>query len=674
LVFTTLLFLFTHISHPPFNLARMTLLIPLILAPTAVLAFGTINTAGQQAEHERVTRIALACPDNTPSDGSCFEPFSMTSFGGGQGTFGAVGSPDGGTEVFEPKAHCDDADYIDYAKHGLNGTYPRSKDDRNKVVIECYNFLKSKFTAGIDSAAELLDENGNLKSDEVSLASNEGKESTCTFLGGWSNRAKCDVYDGLGRALHGVEDFYSHSNWVDDISITPSADNPPGLGNTGIAPFLSMVNGTGPTAENIPDDLSTGCFILSISDATDGAAACLKEGRTITHVVLNKDKGTINVTPQAAVPPPSPFTSDPKTPRGQIGQNFERAVEGAVLEGRRTWADFRTALTTKYGADKANLMICALTRDYPLRDCVPGRRLALVLDSPAAADVGKAITSSLTSETKPGDRAGDEVSVSDAQSTVYPLGDPANAVWNVTSGNALAASVRRATQAFNATKNDGILILATASSGSGNISDLISAIEAAGTKGIRVSHGLITYQPNVARRALRFVARMLRARDDGSRWANNDVATAVLKTGGAYAVLNNADVQSQFAQHLLFWGVTNAEANAPKLYPDVTSVVNSELTYQYTLSEKKKVNATVAALNGGSASVALNEDGKERGKGSGSTVSLQYVAAKDDTVEVKVSPQDSGLFAVSLGLSSSAAKLAPNVLVAAAALGLWVYI
>ena len=36
------------------------------------------------------------------------------------------------------------------------------------------------------------------------------------FTGGVSGRAKCDALEGLGRALHGAEDFYSPSNFADE--------------------------------------------------------------------------------------------------------------------------------------------------------------------------------------------------------------------------------------------------------------------------------------------------------------------------------------------------------------------------------------------------------------------------------------------------------------------------
>src|SRR5438034_5002983 len=82
-----------------------------LLAPSQGHAFGTINGLGQRAEHERITRAALACPPGVKSTGDCFEPKSMDQLAGHAGTFGAVGAPDL-DEFSTPAAHCDDADFL----------------------------------------------------------------------------------------------------------------------------------------------------------------------------------------------------------------------------------------------------------------------------------------------------------------------------------------------------------------------------------------------------------------------------------------------------------------------------------------------------------------------------------------------------------------------------------
>lgn len=326
--------------------------------------FGTITLGDQEAEHERVTRAALECPADTPSDDSCFEPQSILSLAGGSGTGGAVGAPDLGTGALEAKAHCDDADYLDHAKYGIPGQYGQSRETANKALTDCIGYLRGFFQAGVKAAGGILDENGQIKMDESDLS------STCTYTGGFSGRAKCETYDGFGRALHGLEDFYSHSNWIDspDPNQDISASNPPGLNMSELAPFLAMRNESVNTSA-IPNDFSTGCFVLNWQDGTKGADKCIEQNRNVTHVVLNKDNGDIQQTANASIPANPPLTMNSRTSRGQIGNNYERAVEFAVLEARRQWSDFRSALVAEYGEERGKTIICALTRDKPWRSC-----------------------------------------------------------------------------------------------------------------------------------------------------------------------------------------------------------------------------------------------------------------------------------------------------------------
>ena len=57
--------------------------------------FGTVDSPrllNQHAEHEHVTRAALACRNGAdPADGNCFEPLSLDQVAGKAGTLGAVG-------------------------------------------------------------------------------------------------------------------------------------------------------------------------------------------------------------------------------------------------------------------------------------------------------------------------------------------------------------------------------------------------------------------------------------------------------------------------------------------------------------------------------------------------------------------------------------------------------
>jgi LPXTG-motif cell wall-anchored protein len=124
----------------------------------------------------------------------------------------------------------------------------------------------------------------------------------------------------------------------------------------------------GSSAPTVPPDLTTGCFVPR--DQVPGVGACAQ--RT-THAGLNKDNGIID--------PSSGNATAPSTPRGKVGDNFDKAVAGAVVETRHQWRDFQAGLRDTYGAEKAALMACALTHDDPSNDCPAhtGRTIVLAV-------------------------------------------------------------------------------------------------------------------------------------------------------------------------------------------------------------------------------------------------------------------------------------------------------
>ena len=81
------------------------------LPPGAAAAFGTIGTGGQNREHERITRAALACAGEGGAEPNCFEPRTIDYLAGHDREFGAVGAPDN-DELSNPAAHCDNADFL----------------------------------------------------------------------------------------------------------------------------------------------------------------------------------------------------------------------------------------------------------------------------------------------------------------------------------------------------------------------------------------------------------------------------------------------------------------------------------------------------------------------------------------------------------------------------------
>ncbi|MFB9316208.1 CinY protein [Cryptosporangium minutisporangium] len=272
--------------------------------------------------------------------GGCFEPVSMDQLAGRGSGFGAVGSPDS-TEVSDPAAHCDDADH-------LVGGYPRTLGEATTSLRDCVTHLRRRFAEAVDGAADLLDDEGRVVGAEVDL------DADCE-LGPTEMRAKCTALEAFGRALHGVQDFYSHSNWTDvaDPTRPIGAENPPGLSRPAPSSLLDLRGSGIPT---VPRGLTTGCFVLP--DRVTGVRVC---ERRVTHAALNKDTGTIDQRTGRA--------ADPTTPRGEVGDNFARAVAGAVIETRHQWQELRTALRSAYGAERASLLACALTHDDPVSEC-----------------------------------------------------------------------------------------------------------------------------------------------------------------------------------------------------------------------------------------------------------------------------------------------------------------
>ena len=313
----------------------------LAAAPGSAAAFGTIDTGGQNREHERLTRAALACAGDAGSDPNCFEPRSIDYLAGHDREFGAVGAPDN-DELSDPSAHCDNADF-------LTGGYPRTRDQATASLVDCVNQMRSRLGEGVVSAQGLLDDHGQVIPGEVNLNPECNPRETA------EDRAKCTALERFGRLLHGAQDFYAHSNWADKADPTRPIgdDNPPGLNLPAPSPVLDLRSGTTPS---VPSDLTTGCFV--VKDEVPGVGEC---GQRVTHAALNKDRGLID--------PKTGKTTGPTTPRGMVEDNFAKAVSGAIAETRRQWQDFQSALTARYGKEKGELMICALTHDDPVNDC-----------------------------------------------------------------------------------------------------------------------------------------------------------------------------------------------------------------------------------------------------------------------------------------------------------------
>lgn len=294
-------------------------------------AFGTIRHLGQNAEHERITRRALQCTPTSPA--TCIAGRTLDELAGRTGTFGGVGFPDNPRSglISEASAHCDSGDSLP-----VDG-YPQSQAQGRAQLEACRAWMVQNLDRAVADAAGLLDSDGRIAPREVRLGCQFGK----TVAG-----AKCRVLQSFGTVLHASQDFYSHSNWTDRPgpgAIGPG--NPPGLGRSGPAPWISLRKAT-----PFPVGLISGCY-----DGFPEAAFC--KGR-VKHEALNKDNGQID-----------PSIGTGSSPRGGVNGNFQRAVEAAVADTTDKWTLLRERLEGRYGAEKANRMICALSKDQPVRQC-----------------------------------------------------------------------------------------------------------------------------------------------------------------------------------------------------------------------------------------------------------------------------------------------------------------
>jgi hypothetical protein len=310
-------------------------------------AFGTYNSPsilGQQAEHERITRVLA---------NSGFEPKTLDLLAGSSGKLGAVGAPDDaldsssipGKGLGPGEKHCDNGDYLDIAG------YPQSRNAAVGQLSSCFRYYEQTLDRAVSAAGKLVDEKGVVNPTEAAAVS-------CSFpfdINKSDKTAKCEVLNRLGRALHLSEDFWSHTNWPDaaDPAKPISIQNPPGLGRNDIPSGLRYPGGG---SAGVPDGLISGC---DDSVPVLGAIEC--KGR-VTHSVLAKDNGYINPGSCAGASPTSKYA------RGQISgpsgqQNFSLAVCGAMKQAQQTWNDLAGAIRSTYGSQRGDMIVSIITGD-----------------------------------------------------------------------------------------------------------------------------------------------------------------------------------------------------------------------------------------------------------------------------------------------------------------------
>ncbi|KAH6638871.1 hypothetical protein C7974DRAFT_122739 [Boeremia exigua] len=546
----------------------------LSLSPhTHVVGFGTINEPaiiGQHCEHERITRAAFACPPNTQvSDGRCFEELSLHQLSGrsdiyvGQGSNGAVGAPDMLDPVPEgPEAHCDNADFLDAQLFDLGVEYPVTRQEATKQLQVCVNHMRTRIEEGLDAADRIVDAGARIIAPEVDISTLDCRFSFPALQMHVFARAKCSAIEGFGRALHGVQDFYAHSNWADDAEPPFGPNNPPGLKRSDAPVFLDL-RGENDISEQVPHNLSTGCFGGLFTDGPVGKAGHPLEpgsidctGR-ITHHTLNKDNGLIDqVTGNVSTP-------GPNTPRSDYPGNFQRAVSAAIEDSRRQWRHFREAIRRTYGPERGNIMICALVRDKPATDCY-GRRVAILRDAIKTASrvaemqipIHKWLLDELANKPHdegPGEGVTPQNSTKSRGSSddLHDLNPDFDIDCDSPTSPDIGAAITELLEHSHPLPHNKTALIALTCAPAATLAQQIAHVWRASDAGIRTHVGLLA--PHVhplPRTALT------------ARPSDADLAAAVLASGGTYSVLHDRAAIPNFLSHVVSRGLTPYD-NAP---------------------------------------------------------------------------------------------------------------
>lgn len=297
--------------------------------PSASLPFGTINQLGQSAEHEKITRLALA--------GAGFQPFTLDMLAGSTGSFGAVGAPDRPDRglMSDKAAHCDGGDHLDVP------AYPHDLADAQARLEECRKWIYDNLGTAVVAASALV--RGG-KVDDTQIPTH----LPCIFNGS-TGRAKCNVLEALGLAFHAAQDFYAHTNWADTALDQPiGLENPPGLQQPEPAGWIDPRR-----QDPFPQGLISGCY--------DGFPETIHCADRVRHKVLNKDEGPIN--------PQTGLIGTGTTTRGAAQGNFASAVTAAIADTSDKWQYFRESVLANYGPQNGELIICAVLHDDPAKTC-----------------------------------------------------------------------------------------------------------------------------------------------------------------------------------------------------------------------------------------------------------------------------------------------------------------
>ena len=471
------------------------------------------------------------------------------------------------------QAHCDNADFLDSMAFGLKVEYPRSREQATAQLQECVSHLRERFAEGVDAADKIVGQHARILTPEVDISILDCRFSFPLLQMHMFSRSKCSAIEGFGRSLHGIQDFYAHSNWVDDAPEPYSTKNPPGLGRDDLPAFLDLRAET-EVSEQVPHHLSTGCFGGLLTDGPIGKAGHPLEpgsldctGR-ITHHTLNKDNGIIDWVTGAASKP------GPNTPRSDYAANFERAVSAAIRDSRRQWRHFREEIRRTYGAQRGNMMVCAIVRDDPTRDCY-SRRIAFLRDHGnhvnRVAEMQIPVYDWLLQEVE--GKAHDEGPGEILQNATKSRGasdelrkrvlrdEQAPSETMECSPSDQGLDFESALAELRDTTNIPIKktsIVALSCAPPESLKDHIARLWRAGDEGIRVHLGLLPPSSTAS---------------VSNRTEEQDLITAVIRTGGTFAAIHGHHNISKFVEHVISRGLTeydNARDTAIILLPGLS--------------------------------------------------------------------------------------------------------
>ncbi|KAJ4308062.1 hypothetical protein N0V94_009512, partial [Neodidymelliopsis sp. IMI 364377] len=472
-----------------------------------------------------------------------------------------------------PEAHCDNADFLDAQLFGLGFEYPVSRQQATDQLQICVSHMRTRVEEGIDAADKIVDDGARIIAPEVDISTLDCRFSFPALQMHIFARAKCSAIEGFGRALHGIQDFYAHSNWADDAAPPFGPDNPPGLKRIDSPVFLDL-RGENDISEQVPHNLSTGCFGGLFTDGPVGKAGHPLEpgsidctGR-ITHHTLNKDNGLIDQTTGNV------STPGPNTPRSDFPGNFQRAVSAAIKDSRRQWRHFRESIRRTYGTERGNIMICALVRDKPATDCY-GRRVAILRDVMKTANriaemqipIHKWLAEELADKPHdegPGEGVTEQNSTKSRGSSdnLYKLHpddqDPFPDCSDSNTSPDIGAAMTELLNHSSPLPHNKTSVVALTCARNSDLASQIAHVWQAADSGIRMHFGILPSQTSLLHPKPRPYPQPALT----GQIREQDLIAAVLSTGGTYSTLHSRGAISRFLDHVISRGLTHYD-NAP---------------------------------------------------------------------------------------------------------------